>query len=71
MTMPMNLHPQYIVDEKGNKTSVLLPIDEFENIKINLKNLESIETKNDLQELQISSMKNTWDNDLDRQWDEL
>ncbi len=71
MTMPMNLHPQYIVDEKGNKTSVLLPIDEFENIKINLENLESIETKNDLQELQISSMKNTWDNDLDRQWDEL
>ena len=32
MTMPMNLHPQYITDENGNKLSVVLPINEFENI---------------------------------------
>jgi len=32
MTMPMNLHPQYITDEDGNKISVILPINEFENI---------------------------------------
>jgi len=32
MTMPMNLHPQYITDENGNKISVILPIEEFENI---------------------------------------
>jgi len=32
MTMPMNLHPQYITDENGNKISVVLPIDEFESI---------------------------------------
>ena len=30
--MPMNLHPQYITDENGNKISVVLPIEEFENI---------------------------------------
>jgi len=32
MTIPMNLHPQYITDENGNKISVILPIEEFENI---------------------------------------
>ena len=32
MTMPMNLHPQYITDENGVKVSVVLPIEEFENI---------------------------------------
>ena len=32
MTMPMNLHPQYITDENGNKISVVLPIAEFESI---------------------------------------
>jgi len=32
MTMPMNLHPQYITDENGVKISVILPIEEFENI---------------------------------------
>jgi len=32
MTMPMNLHPQYITDENGNKLSVVLPIEEFHNL---------------------------------------
>jgi hypothetical protein len=32
MTMPINLHPQYITDENGNKISVVLPIEEFESI---------------------------------------
>ena len=32
MTMLMNLHPQYITDEDGNKISVILPIEEFESI---------------------------------------
>ena len=30
--MPMNLHPQYITDENGNKLSVILPIEEFHNL---------------------------------------
>jgi len=29
MTMPMNLHPQYIVDKNGKKTSVVLSIEEY------------------------------------------
>jgi len=32
MTMPMNLHPQYIVDENGKKTSVVLSIEEFNTL---------------------------------------
>ena len=32
MPISMNLHPQYITDENGNKVSVVLPIEEFENI---------------------------------------
>ena len=41
MTMPMNLHPQYIIDENGNKTSVVLSIDEFNNlIEQNENNLD-------------------------------
>ena len=32
MTMLMNLHPQYITDENGKKISVVLPIEEFENL---------------------------------------
>jgi hypothetical protein len=32
MTMPMNLHPQYIIDENGDKTSVVLSIDEFNTL---------------------------------------
>ena len=32
MTMPTELHPQYVVDEHGEKVSVVLSIDEFEQI---------------------------------------
>ena len=32
MTMPMDIHPEYITNEEGKKLSVVLPIDEFEKI---------------------------------------
>ena len=41
MTMPMNIHPQYITDENGNRVSVVLPIEEFENI-IHNNNIDKI-----------------------------
>ena len=71
MTMQMNLHPQYIVDENGNKTSVVLSIDEFENIQNNLENIQNTKIDSELKELQVTSMQSTWDNDLDRAWSEL
>jgi|GEM_PF-5034525 len=70
MTMPMNLHPQYITDENGNKTSVILPIEEFDNIQASLRKIQSIDN-NSLITLQIDSMKNTWNNNKDKGWDEL
>lgn len=70
MTMPMNLHPQYITDENGNKTSVILPIEEFDNIQASLREIQSIDN-NSLITLQIDSMKSTWNNNKDKGWDEL
>ena len=70
MTMPMNLHPQYITDENGNKTSVILPIEEFDNIQASLREIQSIDN-NSLITLQIDSMKSTWNNSKDKGWDEL
>jgi len=72
MTMPMNLHPQYITDENGNKISVVLPIEEF-NIILD-DSSDSLQTKlnnNSFAKLQIDSMSSTWDNDKDKVWDEL
>ena len=71
MTMPMNLHPQYITDDNGTKVSVILPIEEFEDIQNNFEEIVNHDINNDLKELQISSMLNTWDNDKDKEWDEL
>ena len=70
--MPMNLHPQYITDENGNKISVVLPIEEF-NIILD-DSSGSLQTKldnNSFAKLQIDSMSSTWDNDKDKAWDEL
>ena len=30
--MPINLHPQYITDDNGDKVSVVIGIQEFENM---------------------------------------
>jgi hypothetical protein len=35
--MTMRLNPQYLVDDKGDKVSVLLTIEEYENIIEQLK----------------------------------
>ena len=32
MTMPINLHPQYITNEEGKRVSVILPIEEFNKL---------------------------------------
>ncbi|MEA3554823.1 MAG: hypothetical protein U9R39_10560 [Campylobacterota bacterium] len=42
MTMPMNLHPQYITNDNGDRISVILPIEEFNNL---------IEQTDDIQDL--------------------
>lgn len=32
MTMQMELHPQYVTNEDGEKVSVILPIEEFQEL---------------------------------------
>jgi len=34
------LHPQYVTDEQGNRTSVLLPLNEFEALIEDLEDLQ-------------------------------
>jgi hypothetical protein len=38
----MTIHPQYITDNDGNKTAVVLPINEFEQILDELEELDDI-----------------------------
>ena len=44
----MNPHPQFVVNPKGKKTAVLLPIDEYEELLEDLHDLAAIaERRND------------------------
>ncbi len=36
------IHPQYITDEKGKKTSVILPISEFEELIEDVEDLAAV-----------------------------
>lgn len=42
MTKLENLHPQYITDEKGEITSIILPISEFEALFEDLEDLAEL-----------------------------
>ncbi len=42
MTMPINLHPQYITDNSGGKVSVIITIKEFENMLEDIEDLTAI-----------------------------
>jgi hypothetical protein len=63
--MTMRLNPQYLVDDKGDKVSVLLTIEEYENIIEQLKepNEETkqamIDAKNgvNIEEVSIEQLK--------------
>lgn len=47
MTSVANLHPQYIVDPQGQKTSVLLPIGEYETLLEDLSDLAVVAERRD------------------------
>jgi len=42
MSSAASLHPQYIVDPQGQRTSVLLPIEEFETLLEDLSDLAAV-----------------------------
>lgn len=48
MTMPMNLHPQYITNNNGERMSVILSIQEFEDMLEDFEDLATVaERKNE------------------------
>ena len=47
MTMPINLHPQYITDDRGDKISVVIGMEEFENMLEDIEDLTAIADRKD------------------------
>jgi len=48
MTMPMNLHPQYITNDNGEKVSVVISMQEFEDMIEDIEDLAVVaERKNE------------------------
>lgn len=47
MTMPMNLHPQYITNDNGDKISVVIGMQEFENMLEDIEDLTAIADRKD------------------------
>jgi hypothetical protein len=47
MINSLNLHTQYITDEKGEKTAVILPISEFEELLEEFEDLVTLTQRKD------------------------
>ena len=47
MTLPINLHPQYITDDNGDKISVVIGMEEFENMIEDIEDLTAIADRKD------------------------
>jgi len=47
MTMPINLHPQYITNDNGDKVSVVITMEEFENMLEEIEDLSAIADRKD------------------------
>ena len=45
--MPINLHPQYITDDNGDKISVVIGMEEFENMLEDIEDLTAIADRKD------------------------
>ena len=47
MTMPMNINPNYITNDNGEKMSVILSMEEFENILEDIEDLAIVAERKD------------------------
>ncbi len=47
MTMPINLHPQYITNDNGDKVSVVITMQEFEDMLEDIEDLTAIADRKD------------------------
>ncbi|MCQ1536138.1 type II toxin-antitoxin system Phd/YefM family antitoxin [Methanosarcina sp. KYL-1] len=48
---------QYVVDEKGNKIAVIIPLDEYEKMKEDLHDLAIVAERRDEETLSLEDMK--------------
>ena len=47
MTMPMNINPNYITNDSGEKISVILSMEDFENILEDIEDLAIVAQRKD------------------------
>ena len=47
MTMPLNLHPQYITNDSGEKISVVIDMQEFQSMLEDIQDLTAIADRKD------------------------
>ena len=47
MTMPINLHPQYITNDNGDKISVVITMQEFEDMLEDIEDLTAMADRKD------------------------
>jgi len=57
MATAKKIHPQYIIDNKGHKKSVILPIDEFNELIEDLNDLAVIAERKDERTLPHKKVK--------------
>jgi hypothetical protein len=53
----LDLHPQYVTDNDGQKTAVIIPIEEFQELLADLSDLAIIATRMSEPAQSLSSLK--------------
>ncbi|MCK5267876.1 MAG: type II toxin-antitoxin system Phd/YefM family antitoxin [Spirochaetes bacterium] len=56
-------HEKYIIDDKGKKTAVVLPIKEYEKLKEDLHDLAMVAERRDENTITLKEMKKRLKND--------
>lgn len=63
MTQPFNIHPQYITNDEGEKLSVVLSIEEFENMIEDYEDLLEVSRRKDEETFSHDGVLNELKND--------
>lgn len=63
MTQPFNIHPQYITNDEGEKLSVVLSIEEFENMIEDYEDLLEVSNRKDEKTFSHDDVLNELKND--------
>ena len=63
MTQPFNIHPQYITNDEGEKLSVVLSMEEFENMIEDYEDLLEVSNRKDEKTFSHDDVLNELKND--------